>query len=124
MKKTKIAVETETDKPLYIQDEAEVVKALQDGHRVMRYEFGDSMHPIFKSGEYALLIPKKQLKRHIRQGDAIFCKLGEWYITHMVWQYSNGYYLIGSSLGNLNGWVHENQVYALARPTGKIKKER
>lgn len=120
---TKTNIQTEC---VYIQNEEEVVKALKEGKQVMRYEFGDSMLPIFKSGEYARLIPKSQF-RPIKQGDAVFCKMtsdtnpkAEWYMTHMVWLCSNGYYLIGSSSGHLNGWVHKSQVYAVALPTNKI----
>lgn len=118
---TKTNIQTEC---LYIQDEEEAVKALKEGKQVMRYEFGDSMFPILKNGEYARLIPKSQF-RPIKQGDAVFCKMTDeqgnsWYLTHIVWMVSNSFYLIGSTGGHLNGWVHKSQVFAIALPTNKI----
>ena len=40
-----------------VQDINEAVKAINEGRTVCRYEWGDSMTPILRHGEYAKLIP-------------------------------------------------------------------
>lgn len=97
-----------------VQDIDEVVKALDNGEMVCRYEFGDSMQPILVSGQYARLIP---LRGEIpNMGDAVFnCLDGHWN-THMVWNVNkaSGYCLIGDSHGHLYGWT--NKILAVAIP--------
>lgn len=56
---------------------------------------------------------------NIQDEDAVFCKVDGYYLTHLVWLKSNGYCLIGSSHGGLNGWT--NEVYAIATKTNKIR---
>lgn len=101
-----------------IQDEDEVIEHLKNGVAVSRYEYGDSMSPLFVSGEYAILQPINSID-DVKIGDAVFCKVDGYYLTHLVWLKSNGYCLIGSSHGGLNGWT--NEVYAIATKTNKIR---
>lgn len=94
------------------------VEALKRGEVIESYEYGDSMFPIFVSGEHHILTPVND-KTDIKIGDAVFCKIGNAYLTHLVWMISNGYYLIGSSAGILNGWTKD--IYAIATKNGIIE---
>ena len=78
-----------------VQDINEAVKATNEGRTVCRYEYGDSMTPILRHGEYAKLIPISE-NTEIKRGDAVLCKLDNeydtsnpFYMTHMVWEISN-----------------------------------
>lgn len=107
-----------------IQDEHKVYDALRKGETVCRFEWGDSMDPILKNGEYARLVPIKSLDE-IRRGDAVFCKVGGYFMTHMVWEISRCahdslYFKIGSSIGSIYGWTKD--VYAIAYGTNCFEK--
>ena len=62
-----------------VQSDEEVVKALKNGETVCRYEWGDSMTPVLKNGEYANLTPIKDINE-VQRGDAVFCRMPEGYI--------------------------------------------
>lgn len=107
-----------------VQDINEAVKATNEGRTVCRYEYGDSMTPILRHGEYAKLIPISE-NTEIKRGDAVLCKLDNeydfsapFYMTHMVWEISNSsyngkpWYKIGSSSTSIYGWTQD--IYALA----------
>lgn len=109
-----------------VQDEEEVLECLVKGETVCRYEGGMSMHPILRHQEYAKLIPVRS-KDEIKVGDAVFCKLGEYYMTHMVTAISDcgfdneKWFQIGSTRGEIYGWTKE--VYAIARGTDYFQKD-
>lgn len=125
MSKTIVESPTTIDGIRVVQDEKEVLEALSKGETVCRFEWGDSMHPILKNGEYAKLIPIKDLSE-VKRGDAVFCKIkdeengGEYYMTHMVWEISTSshdgnekpWFKIGSSMFSIFGWTQD--VYAIA----------
>lgn len=98
-----------------IQDIEEVVSTLKQGETVARFEYGSSMRPIFESGQYARLRKLGQ-DEQAEIGDAVFCKVCGYWMTHMVWMKNRatGYYLIGSSSGEMYGWT--NEVLAIATP--------
>jgi hypothetical protein len=108
-----------------IQDPKEAAEELKKGHKVARFEYGDSMMPIFYSGEYAVLTPKiSPFDIHI--GDAVFCELNGYYMTHMVLNVSDSaanekYYLIGNTALQPYGWVPYSKVYAKAKGTRILK---
>ena len=109
-----------------VQDEDEVVKALANGETVCRYEWGDSMFPILRNGEYANLIPIKDISE-VKRGDAVFCRMPEGYcMTHQVWEISDsGYdgkpwFKIGSTMSTIFGWTQE--VLAIAKGTDHFQK--
>lgn len=109
---------------------SETVNELLKGNVVARYEFGDSMEPLLYSGEYCVLVPKQQTT--IEVGDAVFCEVDGYYMTHMVMMISNvqgePMYLIGSPNYNrisntfpIYGWT--KNVYAKALGTQIFKKK-
>lgn len=125
MSKTIVNSPTEINGVRVVQDEREVLEALNNGEIICRFEWGDSMHPILKNGEYAKLIPIKDMTK-VKRGDAVFCKIkdeesgGEYYMTHMVWEISTSshdgnekpWFKIGSSMTTIFGWTQD--VYAIA----------
>lgn len=126
MKKNKVEVSfpKELNGIKVVQDEYEVAKCLNNGERICRFEWGDSMQPILRHGEYATVIPINEYKlSNIKRGDAVFCKMTDengnyYYMTHMVWEISNsGYddkpwFKIGSSASSIYGWTQDILGYA------------
>lgn len=101
-----------------VQDERDVFEALKNGETVCRFEWGDSMDPILKNGEYAVLTPIKS-PREVKRGDAVFCRMhGNYFMTHMVWEISDCchdgkiWFKIGSTGTSIYGWT--NEVLAIA----------
>lgn len=114
-----------------VNDENEALNALQNGETVMRFEWGDSMEPLLKNGEYAKLVPVQSLDE-IQIGDAVFCGIKdvighEYLMTHMVRCISHTakdgvMFQITDSWGRANyGWT--NKVYAKAYGTNVCEKE-
>lgn len=108
-------------------DALEAIERLSKGEIVARFEYGDSMLPLLESGEYAVLVPNQK----IEVGDAVFCNVNGYIMTHMVMMISNvrgkPMYLIGSPNYNSNGtfniygWTSE--IYAKAYKTNVFEKE-
>lgn len=96
----------------------ETIKTLESGETVARFEYGESMMPIFQSGQYARLT---KLKGTPQVGDAVFCCVNGYWMTHMVWVINrhSGYALIGSTSGEMYGWT--NQILATATPMPYIE---
>lgn len=90
-----------------VQDIDEVINKLSNNECIARFEYGDSMTPILNNGEYAILMPIHSVKDDINVGDAVFCKVNEHWMTHMVWIKNNdtNQCLIGSTNGTLYGWT-------------------
>ena len=93
-----------------VQDEYEVVEALENNEAVTRFEFGDSLSPIVFSGEYLILKPIKS-NDEISEGDIVFCQLEDGILmTHMVLIKANEKFLISSTNGMIFGW--SRKIYA------------
>lgn len=105
-----------------IQDIEEAVNAIKGGNTVARFEWGDSMTPILVNGQYGKLIPIPFMHRNPQSGDAVLCKVGDTWMTHMVWivNKASGKCLIGSTQGHLYGWATE--VVAIVEPLPYIEK--
>ena len=106
-----------------IQNDAfEAIKALKQGKWVARFEFGESMMPLLKNGEYAVLEPYKE--GIVEQGDAVFCQVNGYIMTHMVLMISKiqdkPMYLIGGPDLSIYGWT--DTVFAKAHSTNIIEK--
>lgn len=105
-----------------VQNIDEVVKSISDGETIARFEFGNSMRPVLCSGQYARLVPLHG-SDDVQIGDAVFCNVGGYWMTHMVWNKNrhSKQYLIGSSSGEMYGWT--DIVLATAIPMPYIEKE-
>lgn len=101
-----------------VQENEAILEHLIHGDSVYHWERGESMEPVLHDKEYCLIkpIPKDY---EIKQGDAVFCNVNGYLMTHIVWMVSNTaktpYYLIGSTSGSLYGWT--NQVFGIAYGT-------
>lgn len=120
----KVSFPNEIDGIKVVQDEVTVAKCLNNGEKICRFEWGDSMRPILRHGEYAVVIPISEYGLdNIKRGDAVFCKMSDingnsYYMTHMVWEISySGYdgapwFKIGSSNNSIYGWTQDILGYA------------
>lgn len=101
-----------------VQDSEEIAEALRNGETVYHWEFGDSLAPLIRSGEYCRIEPVGA--DEVKEGDAVFCKLNSdanplfhYYMVHQVWQKANfghdgkTWYKIGSTMTTIFGWSSE-----------------
>lgn len=97
----------------------EAIECVKNNEVIARYEFGTSMEPILKNGEYGIVTPVTNLETDVQIGDAVLCEVNGIPMTHMVCMKSktvNGwYFLIGTSSMGLYGWT--NKVYGLVHGT-------
>lgn len=107
-----------------INDIEEAVECIQKGRvPIARFEWGNSMDPILKNGEYGLIIPIESLD-DIEVGDAVLCKVGDYYMTHMVMMISssncNGkMFLIGNTWMQFYGWT--NEIFGIVKGTNILE---
>lgn len=95
-----------------VNDIEEAVKELEKGNEIARFEFGNSMHPILKDGEYGIVVPINIADVNV--GDAVLCEVNGQLMTHMVMMVSDSacdgrYVLIGNTWMQFYGWT--NKVY-------------
>lgn len=95
-----------------VNDINEAVNELKKGNEIARFEFGDSMQPILKNGEYGVVVPINIDEVNI--GDAVLCEVNGQLMTHMVMMisdsaYDGRYVLIGNTWMQFYGWT--NKVY-------------
>lgn len=102
-----------------VNDITEAVNELKNGNTIARFEYGDSMMPILKNGEYGIATPIQNLE-DISIGDAVVCEVNGHLMTHMVMliSYSNHntpYFLIGNTWMQFYGWT--NKIYGVVKGT-------
>lgn len=83
---------------------------------IVRFEFGTSMMPMLKSGQFCKISPVENVN-DINIGDALFCDVNGYVGTHMVWMKSQinpneTWFLIGTTRMELIGWT--KTVYGIA----------
>lgn len=82
------------------------------GESFVTSEKGNSMTPLFKSGEEHTLTKIESLDE-VNVGDAVFCKVKGSYYTHLVKAKDDKKgCLIGNNHGKINGWT--KNVFAIA----------
>ncbi len=87
------------------------LKELKKGEFIITSEKGNSMTPLFMSGEKHKLTPITLDECNV--GDAVFCKVKGNYYTHLVLSKDNKRgALIGNAHGKVNGWTRN--VYGKA----------
>lgn len=106
-----------------VQDIEKAVKCLKEEKvPIARYEFGYSMMPILRSGQFCKITPF-ETDDEIEVGDALFCNVNGYVGTHMVLVKSkidpdNIWYLIASTDGTPLGWT--DTVYGKATAMNTI----
>lgn len=110
-----------------VNDENEILKCLQNNETIMHYEFGNSLFPILKSGEYCRIRPTKP--KDVRKGDPVFCSFNyihpethteeKAYMVHRCTDIYNRdgvlYFKIETTDGYCYGWTKD--VYGIAKST-------
>lgn len=129
MTRTKINTEkyvkspTEINGVRVVNNAGDAFEALMNGETVARFEYGDSMMPILRSGEYCILHPVTDTNQ-VNIGDAVFCKVEGYLMTHMVINKTTShvdkpYFLIGDTNMNIYGWTSD--IYAIAKGTNIVE---
>lgn len=118
-----------------VNDGKEILKCLQNGETIMHYEFGNSLFPILKSGEYCKITPIGEIvDKGFFVGKPVFCHFvyplkeggyGDFYMVHRCTEVyerdGEVYFRIDSTDGNCFGWTKD--VYGIAESTGYFQDE-
>ena len=99
-----------------VQEYTDILDALDNKETVLHWEYGNSMYPMLKSGEYCLIKP---IDRKIKVGDAVFCYVQNYLMVHMVLEinivHDKTLYKIGTTDGFEYGWTP--YVFGIAEST-------
>lgn len=119
-----------------IQDNREILESLIKGIPCCKFEWGNSLYPIIRDGEYVRILPINLNNNfaldRIKVGDVVFCEFatadGEpFYMIHMVTAISYAHYSnkpwfkIGSTHGETYGWTQK--IYGLCYGTDYIQQK-
>ncbi len=91
------------------------IARLRAGETVSFREGGNSMTPRIKSRQKCTYEPVKSIN-DIKIGDAVFCRVGSSYFTHLVTAIRNDQVQISNNHGHVNGWTKIENVF------GKVTK--
>ena len=84
---------------------------LRAGETVILVGFGQSMTPILKSGQPALVEPVTA-ETVLKKNDVVFCKVAGKYYLHKISAVKNGNtFQISNNHGHVNGWISKNNIY-------------
>ena len=86
------------------------ISRLQAGETVSFREGGNSMTPRIKSRQKCTYTPVLSLE-DIRVGDAVFCRVGSNYFTHLVTAIRGDQVQISNNHGHVNGWTSISHIY-------------
>lgn len=95
--------------PVLIGKDAWIAR-LKAGETVSFREGGNSMAPRIKSREKCTYRPVTSIA-DIAVGDAVFCKVGGSYFTHLITAIKGDQVQISNNHGHVNGWTHIRHVY-------------
>lgn len=83
---------------------------LRAGETVSFREGGNSMTPRIKSRQKCTYVPVQSVA-DIALGDAVFCKVGSSYFTHLVIAIRGDLVQISNNHGHVNGWTNIGNVF-------------
>ena len=86
------------------------IARLRAGETVSFREGGNSMTPRIKSRERCTYAPVTSMN-DIEVGDAVFCKVGSSYFTHLVTVIRDEQVQISNNHGHVNGWTGIQNVF-------------
>lgn len=86
------------------------IARLRAGETVSFREGGNSMTPRIKSREKCTYVPVNSMD-DIQVGDAVFCKVGSSYFTHLVTAIRGDQVQISNNHGHVNGWTKIENVF-------------
>jgi sRNA-binding protein len=86
------------------------IARLAAGETVSFREGGNSMTPRIKSRQKCTYVPVSSMD-DIAVGDAVFCKVGSSYFTHLITGIKGDQVQISNNHGHVNGWTNIAHVY-------------
>ena len=89
---------------------AAYIARLRAGETVSFREGGNSMTPRIKSRQKCTYRPVAAAE-DVAVGDAVFCKVGGNYFTHLITAIRGDQYQISNNHGHVNGWVTLSQIF-------------
>ncbi len=89
---------------------AAYIARLRAGETVSFRESGNSMTPRIKSRQKCTYRPV-WTPEDVKVGDAVFCKVGGNYYTHLITAQRGDQYQIGNNHGHVNGWVTLDSIF-------------
>jgi hypothetical protein len=98
-----------TGRPILIGKAAYIAR-LQNGETVSFREGGNSMTPRIKSRQKCTYTPVTT-SSDVKVGDAVFCKVGGNYFTHLITAIRGDQYQISNNHGHVNGWITLNSIF-------------
>ena len=101
--------------PPVLTGKAAYIAQLQDGKEVTFGESGNSMHPRIKHRQKCTYAPVRSAS-DVRVGDAVFCKVGPSYFTHLISAIRGdavkGFeFQISNNRGHVNGWTPLDKIF-------------
>lgn len=88
-------------------------KKLQEGETIVVIGYGQSMTPIMKSGQPALVEPVTE-DSVLNKNDIVLCRVNGHYYLHKIWSVkNNNSYLIGNNHGHANGTVSRKNIFGI-----------
>lgn len=89
---------------------AAYIARLRAGETVSFREGGNSMTPRIKHRQKCTYAPVRSAA-DVKAGDAVFCKVGRSYFTHLVTAVKGEQYQISNNHGHVNGWISIGSIY-------------
>jgi len=86
------------------------IARLRNGETVSFREGGNSMTPRIKSRQKCTYLPVRSME-DVHVGDAVFCRVGSSYFTHLVSAIRDEQVQISNNHGHVNGWTHISNVF-------------
>jgi ribosomal protein S30 len=86
------------------------IARLRAGETVSFREGGNSMTPRIKSRQKCTYVPILNAT-DVKVGDAVFCKVGGNYFTHLITAIRGDQYQISNNHGHVNGWITLDSIF-------------
>jgi sRNA-binding protein len=86
------------------------IARLKAGETVSFREGGNSMTPRIKSRQKCTYVPVQSMA-DIAVGDAVFCRVGSSYFTHLITAIKGEQVQISNNHGHVNGWTNLSHIY-------------
>jgi len=86
------------------------IARLRAGETISFREGGNSMTPRIKSRQKCTYVPVLT-SDDIKVGDAVFCKVGRNYFTHLITAVRGDQYQISNNHGYVNGWITIDHIF-------------
>ena len=93
-----------------VTGKAAYIARLRAGETVSFREGGNSMTPRIKSRQKCTYKPVI-FSGDVAVGDAVFCKVGGNYFTHLITAMRGDQYQISNNHGHVNGWITLNSIF-------------